>query len=91
MYGWRYSGGWDWQTWLATSLIMLVFWAVVAMAVVMIVRYLQATPGPARGLATGTAAPGGADHALGTLDERFARGDIDAEEYISRRERLVQP
>ncbi len=80
-YGWH--GGWGWGGWLAMAIVMLAFWAVIVAALVVVVRSLtqrrdQLPPAP----------PGSSDDAVRILDERFARGEIDAEEYRSRRELL---
>ena len=64
--------------WLLMALLMLIFWGGVAAAIFAFVR-LTATHGRA-------ARPSGEARRL--LDERFARGEIDAEEYVSRRELL---
>lgn len=65
MWGWH--GGWGWW-WM--GLAGVVFWAVVAWAIVMLVR-----SGTVHG-----------SHARDVLDERFARGEIDEDEYRRRRE-----
>lgn len=70
---------WDneygWGTWLAMSVGMVAFWALLAVAVVAVVRSTQSER------------PRG-DEATRLLDERFARGDIDEQEYRTRRELL---
>lgn len=55
-------------------LMMLAFWATVAFLIIWAVR--AGTPNPRE------------DRALGILDERLARGEIDREEYEERREVL---
>ena len=70
---------WDndygWGAWLAMSAGMVAFWALVAVAVVAVVR------------STRDDRPSG-DEANRLLDERFARGDIDEQEYQARRDLL---
>ena len=70
---------WDdnygWGAWLAMSVAMVAFWALVVVVVVAVVRSLRDD------------SPGG-DQARRLLDERFARGDIDEQEYRTRRELL---
>ncbi len=63
------------------SLMMLLFWGAVVLAIVVAVRWLGGsgrTDGP----------PAGASSALAILEERFARGEIDAEEFEERKRRL---
>jgi putative membrane protein len=80
--GWN-GGGWDGGAWLAMMLVMVVFWGAVITAVVLFVR------GSPRGHRDehSHAAPG-QDPALAILNERFAKGEIDAEEYTKRRDTL---
>lgn len=83
-YGWH--DGWGWGAWLAMALMMLAFWGLLAALVVWVVRsgwHTHTHPAPP---------PEGAkDPALSILDERFARGEIDAEEYRARRDLLRSP
>lgn len=77
MMGW-YDGGWGWGGWLAMTLMMLVFWGGLVAVVVALVRSSRppdSRPDPSR-------------DARAILDERFARGDIDEEEYRRRRDVL---
>ena len=80
-YGWD-GGGMGWAGWLALASMMVVFWGVVIAAVVWFVRSSshQRDERPSAG--------NGSEQALRLLDERFARGDIDAEEYAQRRDVL---
>ena len=73
MMGWD-DGGWGWGGWLAMTLMMLVFWGGLAAVVVALVRSARR--------------PDANRDARGILDERFARGDIDEDEYRRRREAL---
>ena len=79
MYDWHH-GGWGPGGWIVMGLMMLAFLSLVAVLVVYVVR------NPNRS-APEQAASGGAspDSALRILDERFARGEIDADEYNQRR------
>ena len=79
--GWYHDGaGWGWGGWILMSLMMVAFWALVILAVVAIFR--------------GTSRDAGrtdrATHRdpMEILDERFARGEIDADEYRARQEVL---
>lgn len=80
-YGWN-GGGWGWADWLFMAMMMVIFWGAVIAAVIAFVRY------SGRGPNEPPAGSEGMDQALRILDERFARGDIDAEEYAQRRDLL---
>ena len=76
MWHWHGSGwGWVWM-----SVAMVGFWAVVVVGIVMLTR----GPGGERGRRP----PGGPSTADDVLAERFARGEIDADEYERNREVL---
>ena len=78
-------GGWGVGAWLMMSLITLVVLALIVAGVVALNRRSHsATPAPLLG-----AGSGGSD-ALRTLDDRFARGEIDEAEYAKRRD-LLKP
>ena len=79
-YGWD-GGGWGWASWLFMAMMMVIFWGAVIVAVIAFVRYSGHGHEP-------PPAGDGKDQALRILDERFARGDIDAEEYTQRRDLL---
>jgi putative membrane protein len=73
MYGWS---GWGWGGWIMMTFLMVAFWAAVITGIVLLVRY---------GIADGH--HGQAHTALNAEDvlaERFARGEIDDEEYRRR-------
>jgi putative membrane protein len=73
MMGW-YHDGLGWGGWLAMTLSMVAFWALVVFAVVAIFRSgRDERPGPAPGSGP-----------MDILDQRFARGDIDESEYRAR-------
>lgn len=82
-YGWY---GWGWGDWLLMVLVMTLFWGTLAFGVVALVRYGRERHEPA------PPSPPPEQHrppsALDVLDERFARGEIDAEEYAKRRDLL---
>lgn len=71
------AGQWIWMT-----VMMVAFWGLIVFGVVALVR--SARPGDH---APHPAAPGASD-ARRILDERFARGEIDADEYAQRRDLL---
>jgi putative membrane protein len=76
-----YHDGWGSGTWVTMALMMLAFWAVIAVLVVYAVRTLGHRPAPGEP----------SDEARRILDARLARGEIDAEEYNHRRELLRSP
>ena len=76
MGGWGMMGGWM----LLWSLLLL---ALVVLGIVLVVRALQSS-----GERGGDAAPPRPD-ALRILEERFARGEIDRQEFEERRRTLL--
>lgn len=75
---WWDDGGWGAGQWVAMSLTMLLFWGLLAAAVYWVVRALRSQRDQ-----HGPSAP--ATSADQLLAERFARGEIDADEYSQRR------
>lgn len=78
--GWH--DGWGWGHMFFGSIMMLLFWGGLIILIVLAVRWMGAGPGRANG----GAAPG--SRALDVLEERFARGEIDKEEFEERRRLL---
>jgi putative membrane protein len=85
MNGW-YDHSWSPAAWLAMGLMMLAFWGLIAVLVVYAIRNLGHRP-----VEDLRDPPAPADQALRILDERFARGEIDADEYDLRRGVLRSP
>lgn len=81
-YAWHYGGDWGWGHMVFGSVMMLLFWGVVIVGIVLVVRWLSG--GPPHG---STSAPA-KNRALEILQERFARGEIDEDEY-EKRKRLL--
>jgi putative membrane protein len=75
MMGWHYDGVGG-GGWLLMTVMMLAFWALVIVAVVAIFRGIG-KPEDAGERPTGR-------EPLGILQERFARGEIESEEYEAR-------
>jgi putative membrane protein len=73
MMGWYHDGS-GWGGWILMTVAMVAFWALVVFAVVAIFRDAQRT---------NTSTPEHRDPAQ-ILDERFARGEIDEDEYHAR-------
>lgn len=67
-----WNGDWSWGAWIAMTVGMLVFWGLVAWVVVSVVRSASSSTGA------------GATDAEAILAERFARGEIDPDEYQRR-------
>ncbi len=79
---WGYGGGWGWM--IMGPLMMIVVIAAIVAVVVLLVRWLGGAPqGPHP---AHPSPPGKAP--LDILKERFARGEIDKEEYEERRRLL---
>ncbi|MEO6310539.1 MAG: SHOCT domain-containing protein [Leifsonia sp.] len=83
MHGW-YSGDGGIGTWIVMALVILVFWGAVVSVVILLLRRppTSTTPDSLR-----------APHhdAERILSERFARGEIDEDEYTARRRALRSP
>lgn len=72
MMWWDHGGGWGWGDWLAMTALMGVLWAAVAVAVLAVLR---GAPWADRGRS---------GRAADVLAERFARGELDEDEYRHR-------
>lgn len=69
--------------WISMTLMMVAFWGLVILAIIAIFRGLG-------GAGQAPAARRDRDP-QGVLDERFARGEIDADEYRARQDALGAP
>jgi putative membrane protein len=81
MMGYVY-GDWGWGGWLSMTLMMVAFWGVL---VALIVWPARADRGSRSERPAGQSGKPAED----VLAERFARGEIDAEEYRQRRDVLA--
>lgn len=81
MMGWYGDGNWGWAGWLVMTLMMVAFWGLVVWGLVAIFRGTTGSEGD-------RSTEGGRRDPLKILDERFARGEIDADEYRSRKDVL---
>lgn len=79
MMGWD-NGSWSAGDWLAMSLMMVAFWGLLIALVVWLVRSFRSDEKSETTRAM--------THADDVLAERFARGEIDEEEFTHRRELL---
>ncbi|MGH3677244.1 MAG: SHOCT domain-containing protein [Mycobacterium sp.] len=75
---WYAGDGWGWISWILMAVGMVVFWAAVIAAVVLVVHYLAGQRGRA------ASPPISSPRAEDVLAERFGRGEIDDEEYRHR-------
>ena len=66
-----------WAGWFAMATMMVVFWGAIIAVVVLLVR--------GRGSDQGVRPASPRPSAMEILDERFAKGEIDREEYDDRR------
>lgn len=82
MMGWYNDGSMGTGGWIAMILMMSLFWGAVIFAGVMIFRGTGRDAAPA----------GGATYRnpMDILDERFARGELENEEYEARKAVLVE-
>lgn len=78
---WWDDGGWGVGQWLAMTLMMVAFWGLLIVLVVWLVRGMRADSNRGNTSLDGRRA----DEALA---ERFARGEIDEEEFTRRRQVL---
>ncbi|MFD9600926.1 SHOCT domain-containing protein [Streptomyces sp. NPDC059970] len=81
-----YDGGWGWGGWFVMTVVMVLFLALVITGIVALVHYLTSAH---RGHRPGSAPPSGeygwgGRRAEDLLAERFARGEIDEDEYKRR-------
>ncbi len=78
-----YDGGWFWG-WGLHGLFSLIFFALIIVAGVLLIRWLWRASGQA-----GPAREAGRGSALETLELRYARGEIEREEYLQKRQDLT--
>ena len=87
MHDWWDGVGMGWGFGLVGLITMVLFWGAVIVGIVLVVRALTQQSAPRGGQETGTSAPA-RPRALDLLEERYARGEIDREEFLERREDL---
>ena len=77
---WWNHNGWGFGDWLAMSLMMFAFWGLLVGLLVWLIRGLRNEPTPSSdGQRPAT------ERAQEVLAERFARGEIDDDEFTHRR------
>lgn len=77
-----YMGGWGWGGMILGPIMMLVFLAAAVAVIVLVIRWIGGGPAGSANPALGGKAP------LDILKERYARGEIDTEEFESRKRAL---
>ena len=75
-------GSWDAGTWVWMMLAMVLFLAALIVSILAVVRAWDRDQRPSK--------PQRSPSALDVLDERFARGEIDRDEYVERRKVLIE-
>lgn len=79
--------GWGWFGAIVGLIILLLVIAVLVAVLAFLIRALRR---PAADRTAATAGQGSAPQALQILDERYARGEIDQEDYEQRRRVLLE-
>ncbi len=79
---WHHGWDWGWGHMIFGSLMMVVFWGGIIIAIVLVARSFG------RGTSHGATHPASRNRALDILKDRFARGEIDKEEFEGRKRLL---
>jgi len=88
MYGWQ-DGAWGWGAWVVMIVLMVLFWtALAAVAVTFFRHWRGGYAGAPPPVPPGAERLDQTEPAMRVLEERFARGEIDAEEFTKRRDLL---
>ena len=86
-YGPGWHGGWGWGGMIVGPIVMILFVAAIVVLVVVALRWMGGGHGPGmhwHGPGMPGRGPGGGNP-LDILEERFARGEIDKDEFEERR------
>ncbi|RYC03814.1 SHOCT domain-containing protein [Nocardioides zhouii] len=86
MMGWYNNGGMDTGNWIAMILMMSLFWGAVIFAGIMIFRGTTNSRGDRNSAPTNQTAH---RDPMDILNERFARGELENEEYEARKAVLL--
>ena len=90
-YGWGMHDGWGWGGWLMLVIMLVLLVTAIVVTVVLLLRTDPASRAGGQGSGRLTEGGGGglpSHTARQLLDERYARGELDDEEYVRRRELL---
>lgn len=83
---WNHMGDWSWGWGIFGMSMMVLFWGAIILLVFYAVRSSVSQSQGIDAIATRET-----DRALAILQERYARGEIDREEYETRRRILEEP
>ncbi len=76
-----FTDGFQWGWMLFGGLMMILFWGgIIALAIVILRAFLG---GSSRAVSSGPSSASGSGSALEILNERYAKGEIDREEFES--------
>ena len=78
-HGWMWGIGMGWVGWTLMAVVMVVFWGGLIAAIVLAIRYLTGSSNVSAGPPSDRLS-----RPEDVLAERFARGDIDDDEYRRR-------
>lgn len=76
MMGWGYGMGWFWL------FMMIAFWIAVIAGIIFLIRWIAKSSGPGRGESRAE------DSALEILKKRYAKGEINKEEFEEKKRDL---
>ena len=79
-WGWGMGGGWSGGAF--GMIFMLVFWALIIVGIVLVVKWFVEQG------RRGSASDAGGESALGILKKRYARGEIGKEEFEAKKRDL---
>lgn len=83
MHNWQNGQYWGTGQWVVMAVLMVLFWGAVITVVIVALNRRHQPAGPSR-------IDQVADEPLRILAARFARGEIDEAEFISRRDALLR-
>jgi putative membrane protein len=87
-----WHNGWNGADWVWMSVGMLIFWTLVAVGLLLLIRSLRTPANVGNDQHSGQPRhDADASKARAILDQRYARGEIDDEQYRARRDRLNAP
>lgn len=78
---WAETGGWGWG-WIGLGIVhMVLFWGLIILGIVALVKLVSDS---------GRSARSDEKTALEILKERYARGEIDRDEYLEKKRHLLE-
>jgi len=87
MWGW--GNGWGAAGEALMVIVMLAVLALIVVGIILLVRGLSGPNQSAQNLPPGPPPPQSTSKALQVLEERYARGEIDREEFLQRKQDLL--